>query len=102
MQVKSNDGMTSDWGGMLNSIAARDRITQAELALALHTSQSTISKIVHGISNPRPNLRYRIEALAASQEVSSQWLEKVSEAARSSPKFFKIVDTALSLMNDNE
>lgn len=102
MQVKLNDGMTADWGGMLKGIAARDRITQAELALALHTSQSTISKITHGISKPRPNLRYRIEALAASQEVSSQWLEKVGEAARSSPNFFKIVDAALSLVNDNE
>ncbi len=102
MQAKSNDGMTSDWGGMLKRIAARDRITQAELALALHTSQSTISKIMHGISRPRPNLRYRIEALAASKEVSSQWLKKVGDAARSSPKFFKIVDAALFLVNANE
>lgn len=102
MQAKSNDGTTSDWGGMLKGIAARDRITQAELALALHTSQSTISKITRGISMPRPNLRCRIEALAASKEVSTQWLEKVGEAARSSPKFFKIVDAALSLVNNNE
>lgn len=102
MQAKSNDGTTSDWGGMLKSIAARDRITQAELALALHASQSTVSKILNGISHPRSNLRYRIEALAAQSEVSSNWLEKVGDAARSSPKFFKIVDAALSLVNSNE
>jgi transcriptional regulator with XRE-family HTH domain len=102
MQEKSNDVMTSDWGGMLKGIAARDGITQAELALALNTSQSTISKIMHGISLPRPNLKFRIEALAASKEVSSHWLEKVGDAARSSPKFFKIVDAALALVNANE
>ncbi|WP_190237325.1 MULTISPECIES: helix-turn-helix domain-containing protein [unclassified Rhizobium] len=87
---------------MLNAIAVRDRVTQTELALALHTSQSTISKIMHGISQPRPKLRHRIEALAAPTEVSSHWLEKVGDAARSSPKFFKIVDAALALVNANE
>jgi transcriptional regulator with XRE-family HTH domain len=102
MQEKSDDVMTSDWGGMLKGIAIRDRLTQAELALALNTSQSTISKIMGGISHPRPNLAHRIEGLAASGKFSSNWLEKVGNAARSSPKFFKIVDAALALVNSNE
>lgn len=102
MQEKSNDGMTSDWGGMLTRIAIRDRLTQTELAGALSTSQSTISKIMRGLSEPRPKLKNRIEVLAAESGVSSHWLEKVGDAARNSQKFFKIVDAALSLVSANE
>lgn len=90
----------------LDRTRVRLGLTQAELALAVNTSQTTICNVLSGRQMPRPALLNRIEAFLASAATDSppsdEWVAKVELAARKSPEFKAVVDGALSLMNNYE
>lgn len=75
--------------------------SQTRMAKELGVSQGHLSRLLRGLSRPRPSLERRIEALAAREgavELSLEALGKrVARAARRSPEFRTLVETALHL-----
>lgn len=90
----------------LETVRVRLGLTQAELAHAIGTSQTTICNVLSGRQIPRPALLQRLQAFLASAATGSppsdEWMAMVELAARKSPEFRAVVDGALGLMNNNE
>ncbi len=79
----------------------RDRgLTQAELASRLGVSQSHMSRVISGAVSPGNKLEFRIIELihAMPAKKPDQWLDQVAQAARRSPAFRKLINSALQIM----
>jgi transcriptional regulator with XRE-family HTH domain len=76
-------------------------LTQAELASRLGVSQSHVCRVISGAASPGNKLKFRISQLtgAIPAKKADQWLDRVAQAAKRSPAFRALVNSALRMIS---
>jgi transcriptional regulator with XRE-family HTH domain len=85
----------------LEEFRRRRGMNQDELAQELNVSQPHLSRVISGSAPPGNKLMFRIEKLLANQSPprrADDWLEQVTRAAKRSPSFKKLIDSALDIL----